>query len=225
MLAIVALVAVLLVAAGAYLAWLSREARREALATLARELGWRFDPSKDYDHDDEYAHFEVFRKGSSRAAYNTLYGSVEIDGRTYSVKMGDFRYTIQHGKSSSTYHRSYLILHMPFATPNLLIRGEGLFDRLRGALGFDDIDFESEEFSRRFYVVSSDKKFAYDVVHPRMMEWLMAKEVPLIDIERGRCCLVSDRGKWEPDEFERWLRRIDEFFKLWPDYLLSRFDG
>ncbi len=107
MLAIVALVAVLLVAAGAYFAWLSREARREALATLARELGWRFDPSKDYDHDDEYALFEVVRYGSRRAAYNTLCGSVEIDGRTYDVKMGDFRYTIQHGKSSSTHHRSY----------------------------------------------------------------------------------------------------------------------
>ena len=113
---------------------------------------------------------------------------------------------------------------MPFATPNLLIRGEGLFDKLRGALGFDDIDFESEEFSRRFYVVSTDKKFAYDVVHPRMMEWLMAKEVPLIDIERGRCCLVNDRGRWKPDEFKRWLRRVDEFFRLWPDYLLSRLD-
>jgi hypothetical protein len=218
-------VVVVLFAAIAYFAWLAQKARREALAALAAERGWRFDPAKDYDHDDEYAHFEVFRKGSSRAAYNTLYGSVEIDGRPYRVKMGDFRYTIQHGKSSLTHHRSYLIMHMPFATPNLLIRGEGLFDKLRGALGFDDIDFESEAFSRRFYVMSSDKKFAYDVVHPRMMEWLMAKKVPLIDIERGRCCLVSDRGKWEPDEFSRWLRRVDEFFQLWPDYLLSRLDG
>jgi len=218
-------VVVVLFAVIAYFAWLAQKARREAMAALADELGWRFDPSKDYDHDDEYAHFEVFRRGGSRAAYNTLYGSVEIDGRPCDVKMGDFRYTIQHGKSSSTYHGSYLIIHLPFTTPNLLIRGEGLFDKLRGALGFGDIDFESEAFSRRFHVASSDKKFAYDVVHPRMMEWLMAKEVPLIDIERGRCCLVEERSKWEPGEFKRWLRRVDEFFGLWPDYLLSRLDG
>ena len=118
------------------------------------------------------------------------------------------------------------LLSEAFATDtDRLARGEGLFDKLRGALSFGDIDFESEAFSRRFHVASSDKKFAYDVVHPRMMEWLMAKEVPLIDIERGRCCLVEERNKWEPGEFKRWLRRVDEFFGLWPDYLLSRLDG
>jgi len=118
---------------------------------------------------------------------------------------------------------SYLILDLPFArTPDLLIRREGVFDRLAGVLGFDDIDFESEEFSRAFYVKSSDKKFAYDVVHPRMMEWLLAKEVPMIDIEQGRCCVAQDRVRWEPQEFKRWLRRMDEFFDQWPDYLTSQ---
>ncbi len=213
-----------------YLAHLAAKRRREAMAALAVELGWRFNPSSDHGHDDEYAHFEIFRKGHSRVAYNTLRGSTEIDGRTYAVKMGDFDYKVtQHtGKNShtTTYRLSYLILHLPFDhTPDLLIRREGVFDKLAGVFGFDDIDFESEEFSRKFYVKSSDKKFAYDVVHPRMMEWLLAKEVPMIDIERGRCCVAEDRKRWEPHEFKRWLRRMDEFFDQWPDYLTSQMDG
>ena len=217
------------IAAAAYLAYLAAKKRREALAALAAELGWRFDPSNDRDHDDEYAHFEIFRKGHSRAAYNTLYGSTEIDGRDYPVKMGDFRYKVTRhtGKSSHTvtYRLSYLIMHLPFGhTPDLLIRREGVFDKLAGVLGFDDIDFESEEFSRKFYVKSSDKKFAYDVVHPRMMEWLMAKKVPMIDIEHGRCCVAEDKTRWEPLDFKRWLRRMNEFFDLWPDYLMSELD-
>jgi hypothetical protein len=222
-----------LVAAGIglaiYLSHLAAQKRREALAALAEELGWHFDPSVDRGHDDEYAHFEIFRKGHSRVAYNTLRGVTEIGGRTYPVKMGDFDYKITRstGKSSqtTTYTLSYLILRLPFdGVPDLVIRREGVFDRIAGALGFDDIDFESEEFSRRFYVKSSDKKFAYDVVHPRMMEWLLAKEVPMIDIEHGRCCVALDRVRWEPHEFTRWLRRMDEFFDQWPDYLTSRLD-
>jgi len=74
-------------------------------------------------------------------------------------------------------------------------------------------------------VSASDKKLAYDIVHPRMMEWLLSKRVPMIDIENGRCCIAEDRVRWEPDEFKRWLRRADEFFGLWPEYLTKQLDG
>ena len=90
------------------------------------------------------------------------FSPVEIDGRPYPVKMGDFNYKVTRstgkGSNTTTYRLSYLILHLPFAlTPDLLIRREGVFDKIAGAIGFDDIDFESAEFSRRFYVKSSDR--------------------------------------------------------------------
>lgn len=198
--------------------------RREALSALAASLGWRFDPSKDTRHDDEYAHFEIFRRGHSRAAYNTLTGSVEIDGRAYAAKMGDFTYkvTSSSGKTTTTttYNFSYAILHLPFrGVPDLLIRREGIFDRIAGAIGFDDIDFESEEFSRRFCVKSSDKRFAYDVVHPRMMEFLLASDDRAIDIKRGRCCVADGSKRWEPERFRAELEWLRRFFDLWPDHL------
>jgi len=157
---LVALVVALALAAIAYFAWLSAKQRREALEALARELGWRFDPSKDRDHDDEYAHFEIFRKGHSRAAYNTLYGSIEIDGRNYPVKMGDFLYKITQstGKSSSThtYRLSYLILHIPFGrTPDLLIRREGIFDKIAGALGLSVVRGSSTRSPARWASTTS----------------------------------------------------------------------
>src|SRR5688572_14601020 len=146
------------------LAHLANRKRQEELAALARELGWQFNPGKDKSHDEEYAHFEIFRRGHSRAAYNTLSGALVIDGRRYPAKMGDFTYQVtQHtGKSTSTqtYRFSYLIVHLPFGqVPALLIRREGIFDKLAGALGFDDIDFESAEFSKKFHVKSDDKRF------------------------------------------------------------------
>ncbi|MCZ6810529.1 MAG: hypothetical protein O7D97_00875, partial [Planctomycetota bacterium] len=96
--------------------------------------------------------------------------------------------------------------------PDLLIRREGMFDKLAGAFGFDDIDFESAEFSKRFYVKSPDKRFAYDVIHPRMMEFLLGGDPPTVDIEAGRCCLSDGRHHWSPEGFGATLNWVIEFF-------------
>ena len=219
-------IAIVLVAVLGYFSWLAAKKRREAMAMLAGELGWSFSPHKDRSHDEEYAHFEIFRRGHGRAAYNTLWGSLEIHGRSCTGKMGDFTYkvTTHSGKSSSTqtYRFSYLIVHLPFGrVPDLLIRREGIFDKLAGAFGFDDIDFESAEFSRRFLVKSPDKRFAYDVIHPGMMEFLLAGEPPAIDIEYGRCCLSNGRRRWEPHEFKGRLDWIRRFFDHWPNHVTA----
>jgi len=50
---------------------------------------------------------------------------------------------------------------------------ENVLTRLGGALGFDDIEFESEEFNRAFRVKSEDRKFAFDLIDARMMAFLL----------------------------------------------------
>jgi hypothetical protein len=158
----------------AWLSYLARQKRRQDMAALAARLGWSFDPESDSSMDDRFGQFGCFCRGHSRAAYNTLEGTTTIGGRQFPVRMGDYTYkiTTSNGKSTSTrtYRFSYVVISVPWrGVPDLIIRREGLMDKLAGAIGFDDIDFESEEFSRRFFVKSPDKKFAYDVIHPRMM--------------------------------------------------------
>ena len=204
--------------------------RRGALAALAAELGWRFTPDKDPHHDEEYAHFELFRRGHSRCAFNTLQGLLEIDGRPYGAKTGDFTYKVtrQTGKTTSTttYRFSYLIVDLPFPrVPDLLIRREGVMDRFAAVFGMDDIDFESAEFSRRFFVKCPDKRFAYDVIHPRMMEFLMRTDPGCVDIERGRCCVSDGNSRWPPERFRDGIDWVRRFFDLWPDYLAADLDA
>lgn len=223
-------VVVAIAIAAIVLAAMAAKKRREDLANLAQRLGWRFSPDKDHDHDDEYAHFEVFRRGHSRYAYNTLTGDLELGGHRFAAKCGDFRYlvTSSNGKSTTTttYRFSYLILHLPYRTvPDLLIRPEGLFDKLAGVFGFDDIDFESHEFSRKFHVKCADRRFAYDVVHPRMMEFLLEHGDRAIDIEKRRCCLSDGRRCWSPEQFEGELRFLERFFGLWPRHVLADIAG
>jgi hypothetical protein len=57
--------------------------------------------------------------------------------------------------------------------PALQISEENLFTRLADALTFRDIEFESEEFNRRFTVKGSDERFASAFCDARMMEWLL----------------------------------------------------
>jgi len=226
MVPLLVIVGIVVVGAVAYFSWLAEKKRREAMAALAAELGWSFDRTRDRSHDDEYAHFEIFRRGHSRAAYNTMWGELERQGRRWPAKMGDFTYkiTTSTGKSTSTqtYRFSYLILHMPWSrVPDLLIRREGMFDKIAGVLGFDDIDFESAEFSRRFHVSSPDKRFAYDVIDPRMMEFLLKGDPPTVDIENRRCCISDGRRRWEPVEFRQKLAWITEFLDHWPKHVLA----
>ena len=216
--------AVALVIAGAVYHHKKEKERRESLRGLAAELGWSFSHHDDRSHDDLYAHFELFRRGHGRAAYNTLSGPLEIKGRQYDAKAGDFTYKVTSGTGKSrrttTYHFSYLIVHLPFGqVPALIIRREGMFDRVAGFFGYGSISFESAKFNRRFFVNGDDKKFAYDVLHPRMMEFLMETEPPTIDIEYGRMCLSDGRRRWSRDEFRRQIDWMQRFFGNWPKHV------
>jgi len=216
------------------IAWLSHKAqqkRKAELAALAERLGCRFEPERDRGHDEVYARFDCFRQGHSRAAYNTIRGQHAVGGRPFPLKMGDFTYkvTTSNGKSTSTttYNLSYLILHLPFTTPDLLIRKEHMLDKIAGALGFDDIDFESEAFSRKFHVKCKDRKFAYAVIHPPVMEYLMAGggDAPAIMIYGGACCITAGTRRWEAAEFETRLGWLSRFYELWPEYLMAELDA
>lgn len=203
--------------------------RREELAAMAAELGFSFDPSRDSSHDEEYAHFEVFRSGHSRVAMNTMRGAIDVDGRSFPVKMGDFRYrkTESSGKNTRTvtYRFSYIIWHTTLPVPDVLIRREHMLDKLAGAFGFDDIDFESSEFSKRFCVKSSDKRFAYGLITAQMMEFLLASTPPTIDMEHGRICIVDGTRRWKPVEFRGRLGWLRSFVDLWPDHLTASLEA
>jgi hypothetical protein len=214
---------------GVYFSQKKLQQRTLDLSALASELGWQFRPENDYDHDALFAPFEVFRQGHSRYAYNTLVGQINVGPAAWPTQMGDFHYqvTSHNGKSTTThtYRFSYLIVRLPFVRqPELLIRREGMFDALKNLFGFDDIDFESAEFSRRFCVKSPDRRFAYDVIHPRMIEFLMEYEPPTIDVEAGRCLLSDGKRTWTPEEFRATIDWAGHFFELWPAHVTSQLE-
>ena len=72
------------------------------------------------------------------------------------------------------------------------------------------VHFESEDFNRACAVRCADDRFAYDVVHPQMMEWLMTRDSPRFAIEGGR--LRFDVPDTDVTTLEAWLAFASGFF-------------
>jgi hypothetical protein len=211
-----------------YLGHKAAEKRRQELWGLASELGMVFDPGRD-GPGSEHTLFGAFKRGHSRRVMNTMRGDLEMFGRPCPCVLGDYEYkvTSSNGKSTSTttYRFSYILLRLPWAVPDLSIRRENLLDKIAGAVGFDDIDFESEEFSRRFHVKCRDRKFAYDMLHPRAMEFLLGAEAEPIEFEGGWCCITDGRGRWSPPQFRGRVEFVRAFAGLWPEHLVQELES
>lgn len=178
---------VVVAAIGVVVVWLSAKRRKE-LQEWARGAGLSFSASFDRHVEDRYPDFDCLRRGHSRAAYNIASGS--WNGRP--LETFDYRYVTGHGKDRTTHTFSAVVLGSQVPLKPLYLRTENVFDRVTEFFGADDIDFESAEFSRAFHVRSPDKKWAYDVLHQRTMEFLLAS--PRFSIAFDNRCAICWRG-------------------------------
>lgn len=209
----------------AYWKWKYESARREQLAALALQGKWDFSAGHDTGIG-RLCDFEIFNRGEKRYAYNTITGKVEYGAYHCELDVGDFSYTTQStdgrgNRNSTKHHFSYLVVRLPFRdNPEVRIRREGLLDRVVEAVGFEDINFESDQFSRAFHVTSTDKRFAYDLIHPRVMQFMLEIDPPaLIEVAHGRLCLTDGVRRWNLEEFRTRLHWAREFVMLWPEHL------
>jgi hypothetical protein len=118
--------------------------------------------------------FSLFHRGDGRGIENSLWGSWE--GQP--MQAFDYWYytesTDSQGHRTRSYHRfSCALVEVPASFPHLEIAREGLFTRLADHLGLEDIEFESPEFNRRYNVKAKERKFAYELLDARMIEWLV----------------------------------------------------
>ena len=207
----VALIAVVLV-----IGYIYNKKRREAMAALAARLGLHFNPRKRRDLARRYRFLDKLRRGSNRYAYNILSGNYQ----GHDVMMFDYHYQVNSGKNTHHYNFSFFILGLPATFPELVIDKEGFFSKVAQALGYDDIDFESHEFSRKFRVRSPNKKFAYDVCNGQMIEYLLSNSDLSIEIE-GEVMAISFNSRLSPEYIEPNLNRLIRVRSLMPEYLFS----
>ena len=177
--------------------------RQQTLKQFAEARQWYFEPSRVRGFDSKYLQFDFLDRGRNRYAHNIITGNHE----GFEMEVFDYHYETRSrdsdGKTKTRHHRfSVAIIEAPFPLKDLTIRPEGVFDKLSAAFGWDDIDFESSEFSRKFHVKSPDRRWAYDVLHQRMMAYLL--ENPQYEIFlSGRHLAVRSPKRFEPWEFSK----------------------
>ena len=183
--------------------YISSLKRREAMAAVAARLGLHFIPGKDRDMARRYRFLDKLRRGSQRYAFNVLSGSYQ----EHEVLLFDYHYRTGSGKNTHHHYLSFFILCLPVSFQELIIAPEGIFSKIAQAVGYDDIDFESHEFSRKFCVRSKDKKFAYDVCNARMIEYLLSNTDLSIEIE-DKALAISFDSRLAPEQIEPNLNRL-----------------
>ena len=198
---------------------LAAKRRVQALAALAASNGLEFNEEDPFNLPDRLAGISQFNQGNSRKASNVIHGTYA--GRD--VLLFDYQYTTGSGKNRHTHRLSACLEPAGVPLPALLIRPETFLDKAAAFVGFEDIDFESDEFSRKFFVKGPDKKFAYDVCNPQMMSWLLANagNFSIEIIDSG--LVLMNGSTWSPEDFQSALCFSARFWELIPDFVWKQY--
>jgi hypothetical protein len=218
---IIILFVIFAIGAGIYGA-MAAQKRCEDLAALATRLGLNFSAGENYGLGDRFEFLNQLAQGENRYAINVLSGTYQQN----QVLAFDYHYethsTDSKGRRQTHHHWfSFFILTLPASLPELTIRRENFLIKIAEVFGYQDIDFESAEFSKAFCVRSPDKKFAYDVCNAKMMEYLLANRDLSIEIENQALALAFDRCL-AVEQIELNLQRLVEIRSRLPDYLFTR---
>ncbi len=203
-----------------YFAWRHDQARRRRLRRWARTRGLRRDSAHRRGWEKRYAAVKLFDRGHSRKSVLVLEG--EESGRE--LLCLDYRFVTGSGKNRRTHRYGVVVLQTPGPVIPLRIRREHVFDKVGEFFGHDDIDFESAEFSRRFHVSSGDRRWAYDVIHQRTMDYLL--QAPSLTVEFGFAEIAVYRtGALSARTCEEGLRMARKLLEMIPADVLSRAGG
>lgn len=216
---------IILAIAGAIYNYYAAKRRREELRKFSRRMGLTFTPGKDYYMDNRFGLFKCLCEGSRRYAHNTMTG--QLNGRE--IVAFDYHYETYSRDSKGrrqTHHHyfSALILNTALPLKPLFIRPEGFFDKVTEFFGYDDIDFELNEFSNKFYVKAADRKWAFDVIHQETMEFLLNCPSFTLDFQ-GPFVMAYRKSRFSPQEFEEAFQVTEGVIDRLPQYLIKELQG
>jgi hypothetical protein len=197
-----------------------RRKRSLDLRMLATRLGFEdFSPDRDEGFAMGWSFLSRLAQGQERYAFNLLRGTYQ-EQRLF---VFDYHYQTGSGKNRREHELTLLMLVCKEAFPEVTIgpESESLLTKVAAAFGGEDrIQFESAEFSRTFRVRSKDKRFAYDVCNPQMMEYLLANRDLEVEIQ-GPAILLAFEPQLPVGQIEFNLQRLIEIRSHLPEYLFT----
>ena len=105
-----------------------------------------------------------------------------------------YSYTTGSGKNQHTVTHHVVALALPAFLPTLQLTHDGFGADLAKSFGGQDIQFESDVFNKAWRVESSDPRIAHAVLHPRLMERLLAPDARRLRIRIEGSDVLCWRG-------------------------------
>ncbi|MGJ3507360.1 hypothetical protein [Enemella sp. A6] len=197
------------------------------------ERGHTFHRRPDWDylgqHDALLNTVEVTRAGQRHRTEEVVTsrndGLPFVAFRHHWVTTHTTTYTDSQGNTQTQTHTQHHVEHvmefaLPFRSPRLAVS----YDRTKfingWITGLREIDFEHADFNRIFDIRCVSHKFAYDVVHPRQMEYLARTQPPPFVWGDGRALFRleaynQETIEWICDFFAGFISRVPSF--VWKD--------
>ncbi|MCE9604173.1 MAG: hypothetical protein K8U03_04635 [Planctomycetia bacterium] len=190
--------------------------RMAALRLWAAERRFRLSETKNRGLELRFPEFACLREGSRRYGENVLEGTF----RERSFTAFEYHYetysTDKDGKTQTNHHSfAVVVVESPLRLKPLWIRRENFFDKIGSFIGFDDINFESGEFSRRYHVSAQDRRWAFDVLHQHAIEFLLQAPDKL-SLEMQATGVMGRGVRPTPDEYEASLNTIVGLLEMLP---------
>ncbi len=180
--------------------WVKRRrdvASSDALRELAHARGWSYLPEGDRDWDDRWI-FPPFATGQYRRAYHVLRGQVPA-GAAREFVAYDYGWTTGGGQTRMRRHARVLAVRTPFTVPPVLLRREGVADRLTAAFGAD-VRVGDEAFDRRFWLTSTDPAVAAGLYRPAVVAAVAALDPEVLVFDQGWLVWVAEGTTWDVAE-------------------------
>jgi hypothetical protein len=149
-----------------------RRQRGPAVARFASQHGMSY-TTVGYVESPGYD-FPLLAKGDS--GYNNVLAGWWQD---LPVKEADYWYSTRQSSGGQVgryrSHFSIVVVDLAATMPHVSVQTKNLSTRADAHLGVpNEIDFEPEDFNRKFLVTAPDKEFAIKLIDAGMIEWLMS---------------------------------------------------
>jgi hypothetical protein len=202
-----------------------RKKQAAAMSAKARDLGLEFSGLARPRLAEMVQHLDSLNVDNGRDRYPLNVVSGSFNG--HPVAVFDYHYATTGEwwwPPDWNIHNylSIILVDLEKEFPELIIgpEGGGLFKKIADAFGCGDIDFESHEFSEKFDVRSTDKKFAYDFCNAQMIEYLIDKRGMSLEVDKSSLAMGYE-NMHEVNLIKPRLASLVEIRSRMPDYLFE----
>lgn len=191
--------------------------RKEAFEKESARLGLWYDPGGSEKLQDTNRDMQPFSSRGGSPRCRNVVGGVY---RGHHVRCLEYIYTVSSGKSSHDVHHAVAMVFVNHRWPDVTIQPEHFGHKVLAAFGAEEIDFESDEFSKRFWVRANNRRFAYDLIHARTMEYLLGSDWKRWHV-RGNRVVAWNTGRLRPKMVQHRLDALIDFLNLIPRHIVS----